>query len=45
MPIIYHEKSKTFHLFNEDVSYVMKVSAGPSRPASLWAALARPGEL
>lgn len=28
MPIIYHEKSKTFHLFNEDVSYVMKVSAG-----------------
>ncbi len=25
MPVIYHEKSKTFHLYNKEISYVFKI--------------------
>ena len=25
MPIVFHEKSKTFHLYNQEVSYIIKI--------------------
>lgn len=35
MPIRFHEQSRTFHLFNDRVSYLMKVLPGGQLGAAL----------
>lgn len=36
MPIRFHEQSRTFHLFNDRVSYLMKVLPGGQLGQLYW---------
>ena len=45
MPVIYHEESRNFHLFNEKISYIFTIlKNGQLGQLYFWEAAQRQGE-